>query len=47
MKFMKYQKPQMQTFTMEQVSEAIDASACGSVAGSCYGSNCGCTYGGK
>ncbi len=42
---MKYQKPQMQTYTMEQVSEVIDASACGSVAGSCYGaSSCGCSY---
>lgn len=44
---MKYQKPQMQTFTMEQVSEAIDASACGSVAGSCYGGSCGCSYSSK
>lgn len=43
---MKYQKPKMQTYTMEQVSEAIGASACGSVTGSCYGaSNCGCSYG--
>ena len=43
---MKYQKPEMQTFTMEQVSEAIDASACGSVTGRCYGAtNCGCSYG--
>lgn len=42
---MKYCKPQMQTFTMEQVTEAIEASACGSVTGSCYGAaHCGCSY---
>lgn len=42
---MKYKKPEMQTYTMEQVSEAIDASACGSVTGSCYGAtSCGCNY---
>lgn len=39
---MKYCKPQIHTFTMDQVTEAIDAAACGSVAGSCY--NGGCTY---
>lgn len=42
---MKYIKPVIQTFTMDQVSEAIEASACGSVTGSCYGaSSCGCSY---
>lgn len=42
---MKYEKPVIQTFTMEQIAEAIEAAACGSVTGSCYGSSiCGCRY---
>ena len=42
---MKYSKPTMQTFSKDQVSKAIEAAACGSVTGSCYGaSNCGCSY---
>lgn len=42
---MKYKKPQMQTFSMEQIAQEINASACGSATGSCYGASyCGCTY---
>lgn len=42
---MEYIVPEMQTYSMAEISEAIDASACGSVSGSCYGaSNCGCSY---
>lgn len=43
---MKYEMPTMQTLSKAEVAEAIEASACGSMTGSCYGaSGCGCSYG--
>lgn len=40
-----YEMPDYITLTDEELLEEISAEACGSVAGSCYGtSGCGCHY---
>lgn len=43
---MKYEKPEITVFTQEEIDKIIDASACGSKSGSCYGSCNGkdCTF---
>jgi len=42
---MKYNIPSVVTYSKDDVANAIEAAACGSTTGSCYGNtNCGCSY---
>jgi len=42
---MKYQLPIISSYSKDDVANAIEAAACGSTTGSCYGSSgCGCSY---